>query len=120
MAVELSKGPTPPKWYPMAEPQPEGPLTRGLQRREHRRQDAGARHAMLHRVIRSDRVHLRKGDRDWFNQLRDEGEIPPGHYGQLGYVEANKPYYDRVMLRLPQRVVGARGYRAADGCMYRG
>ena len=56
-----------------------------------------AQRALLRRVIRSDRVHLKKGDVEWFWELLDLGEVPPGHYGQFGRVEANRPYFDRVM-----------------------
>ena len=55
-------------------------------------------------MIRSDRVHLKKGDVEWFNELLDRGEIAPGHYGRFGHIETNRPYYDRVM-----RLARARG-----------
>ena len=60
--------------------------------------DAPRLHSAMRRlrVIRSDRVHLKKGDVEWFAELLDLGMVTPGHYGQFGHVEANKPYYDRV------------------------
>ena len=45
--------------------------------------------ALLRRVICSNQVHLKKGDVEWFCELLDQGQVPSGHYGQFGRIEAN-------------------------------